>query len=154
MIREKVMRRLWECKDCSIRSEYVGETGIKEYFDSKVNEEVRKACTQYIAWLRMQYDFPIRVTIYFKEKEYVATLKGLKFSAAFERKSDISQEPYILVAVGDYCELVKEYGDKEAALEEILYSITYEVSLYFQWIKGMHLNGHVSKKNERQADWD
>lgn len=147
------MRRLWECKDGSIYNDYAGEKGIKEYFDSEVNEEVRKTCTKYIAWLRTQYDFPIRVIIYFKEKEYVVTSKGEKLSAAFERKRDTSKEPYILVAVGDYWELVKEHGDKEGALEEILYSITYELSLYFQWIKGIYLNDCVNKNNERQADY-
>ena len=147
------MRRLWECKDWSVYTECRGKKGISEYFDSKVNEEVKETCEKYIAWLRIKYDFPIRVLIYFKEKRYVVTARGEKFSAVFEKPCATSKEPYIQVAVGDYWELVKEYGDKRNALEEILYLITCELSLYFQWIKGMHLNGCVSKKNKRQASY-
>ena len=143
------MRRLWECKDCSIRSEYVGETGIKEYFDSKVNEEVRKACTQYIAWLRTQYDFPVRVPIYFKEREYIVTSKGEQCSALFFGPYDKSEEPYIKVAVGDYPKLLRECDDKDDALAAILSSITHELSRYFQWIKDIYVDD--DPKRERQA---
>ena len=77
------MRRLWECKDWSKYIDTNRRTGIRQRFDAGVDKEVHRACKEYIAWLRTQYDFPVRVPIYFKEREYIVTSKGEQCSALF-----------------------------------------------------------------------
>lgn len=143
------MRRLWECKDWSKYIDTNRRTGIRQRFDAGVDKEVHRACKEYIAWLRTQYDFPVRVPIYFKEREYIVTSKGEQCSALFFGPYDKSEEPYIKVAVGDYPKLLRECEDKDDALAANLYSITHELSHYFQWIKDLYLDD--DPKRERQA---
>ena len=128
------MRRLWNCKDWSIFADSNCRKGIRLRFDKEVDKEVRRACKEYVCWLRTQYDFPVRVPIYLKASKYVTTSKGEKVSAVFFGPYDKSAEPYIKVSVGDYHDLLEMFG-KDNALAAILHSITHELSHYFQWIK-------------------
>lgn len=133
------MRRLWECKDWSKYIDTNRRTGIRQRFDSGVDKEVRRACKEYIAWLRTQYDFPVRVPIYFKEREYIVTSKGEQCSALFFGPYDKSEEPYIKVAVGDYPKLLRECEDKDNALAANLYSITHELKTFI-WMMIRNVN--------------
>lgn len=142
------MRKLWECKEWSLYINTHCRKGIRLRFDADVNAEVKRSCKEYIKWLRTQYEFPMRVPIYFREKDTVVTLKGENVSAIFFGPYDKDMEPYIKIAVGDYPELLKKYG-KDDALAMILCSITHELSHYFQWIKNEY--GIDEKKEERQA---
>lgn len=121
--------------------------GVRLRFDKAVDKEVRRACKEYIFWLRTQYDFPIRIPIYFKASNYVIASTGEKGSALFFGPYDKSLEPYIKVSVGDYQDSLEEVG-KDNALAGVLCSITHELSHYYQWIKGYDFD---TEKRERQA---
>ena len=141
------MRRLWECKDWSRYVSSDCRTGIRLRFDKNVDPEVKRACKEYVCWLREYYEFPMRVPIYFKEAPYVKMSTGERCSALFFGPYDKSVEPYIKVSTGDYSELLENWG-KDDALAAMLHSITHELSHYYQWLKDMEIN---SEKDERQA---
>ena len=154
------MRRLWECKDWGKYIDWECRSGIRLRFEKGVDPEVKRACMEFVWWLREEYEFPIRVPIYFKaSKQVKARIKGELCSATFFGTFDLHEEPYIRIAVGDYEDLLKErfHGDvqeaKDNALAAILCSIAHELSHYFQWIKDREawceLEDHT--KYERQA---
>lgn len=128
------MRKLWTSNNWN---EYICEKsrpGIRLKFDKNVDAEVKRACKQYVNWLRTQYYFPIRVPIYLKSSCEIKSCAGEKASASFFGPFDINNEPFIRVAVGDYYDLLNK-SDKDDALAVILVSITHELTHYFQWIK-------------------
>lgn len=143
------MRKLWECENWNVYIKNKCRKGVRLRFDKDVDEEVRRACKEYVGWLRSQYDFPIRVPIYFKASKYVTTSTGESCSALFFGPYDKSLEPYIKVSVGDYQDLLEEVG-KDNALAAILCSITHELSHYYQWIKECDFS---MEKSERQAKY-
>lgn len=143
------MRRLWECKDWNIFVVDNCRKGVRLRFDKTVDKEVRRACKEYVRWLRTKYDFPMRVPIYFKASKYVTMSTGEKISAIFFGPYDKSLEPYIKISVGDYQDLLEEVG-KDNALAAILHSITHELSHYYQWIKEYDFD---TEKRERQAQY-
>ena len=117
-------------------------SGIRLRFEKGVDPEVKRACTEFVWWLREEYEFPIRVPIYFKaSKQLKKQTTGETCSATFLGPFDLHEEPYIRIAVGDYEDLLRErfHGDiqeaKDNALAAILCSIAHELSHYFQWIK-------------------
>lgn len=150
------MRRLWkpenwhELIDCNSRK------GIRLRFETGVSPEVRLACIRFVSWLRTEYEFPIRVCIYFKSLKVITSLSGESVSASFLGPFDISQEPYIRIAVGDYNELLEDVG-RDNALAAILHSIAHELSHYFQWIKDHEnwINASIksNEKYEKQAKY-
>lgn len=143
------MRRLWECKDWNTYIDGNCRKGVRLRFDKAVDKEVKRACKEYVCWLRTQYDFPIRVPIYFKASKYVTSSTGEQVSAIFFGPYDKTLEPYIKVSVGDYQDLLEKNG-KDNALAAILHSITHELSHYYQWIKEYDFD---TEKLERQAQY-
>lgn len=143
------MRKLWVCDDWSKYIEPDCRSGLRLRFDRGVDPEVRRACLEFAAWLRKEYEFPMRVPIYFKKTPVIHTLSGEVASASFFAPYDKSAEPYIRVAVGDYYDLLSECG-KDNALAAILSSMIHELSHYFQWLKDFSFVWDEQKK-ERQA---
>ena len=94
--------------------------------------EVRRAALRFSKWLRMQFEFPIRVTIYLSKREQIRTSKGEAVSASFFAPNSRAVEPFIRVATGDYSELKNRWG-RDEALAAILASIAHEVVHYQQW---------------------
>ena len=143
------MRRLWAFCNWS-HGEY--RCGVRLRFDQGVDPEVRRACKQFVNWLREWYEFPVRVPIYFKNKKQIKSRSGELASATFFGPFDLTQEPYIRVAVGDYPDLLAARGQDDA-LAAILGSICHEMTHYFQWIKQHDLWGNpmFDAKRERQA---
>ena len=144
-----ILRKLWESKDWTNFINNNCRKGIRVRFDKSVDEEVKRACKEYIFWLRKWYEFPIRVPIYFKSSKFVTASTGEKLSAIFFGPYDKTVEPYIKIAVGDYEDLLEEVG-KDNALCAMLCSITHELSHYFQWIKNFNTD---TKCSERQAKY-
>ena len=154
------MRRLWDCKDWGKYIDWECRSGIRLRFEKGVDPEVKRACTEFVWWLREEYEFPIRVPIYFKAsrqlkvKEPEETASGI-FGGPF----DLHEEPYIRIAAGDYEELLEENfeGDyqraKDNALAATLHSIAHELSHYFRWIKDHEAWCELEdrSKYERQA---
>ena len=146
------MRRLWAFCNWSqyLHGEY--RCGVRLRFDQGVDPEVRRACKQFLNWLREWYEFPVRVPIYFKNQKVVYTRSGEPSSAIFSGPYELDVEPYIRIAVGDYPDLLVARGQDDA-LAAILGSICHELTHYFQWIKlhDLWCSGDADKKMERQA---
>ena len=146
------LRKLWYCTDWRIYISKNKRSGIRMRFDKNVDVEVKRACKEYVQWLKSIYRFPVRVPIYFKETKYIKTSSKDLVSAVFFGPNDLMVEPYIKIAVGDYNDLCKVQG-KDDALAAILCSITHELTHYFQWIKyhELWLSGEKNQYFERQA---
>lgn len=143
------MRRLWECNDWSTFVSEDCRKGIRLYFDRDVDKEVKRASKDFVDWLAEQYEFPIRIPIYFKTCKHIISRNGEEASAAFLGPFDKREEPYIRIAVGDYQELKGKRG-QDNALASILHSIAHELTHYYQWVKNSDCD---IAKMERQAQY-
>ena len=98
------------------------------------NAVVRRALIRYAKWLRLNYDFPIRVPVYLLPGEFVTTIDGNRCSASFFAPYDQYVEPYIRIATGDYPMRAAESG-RDNALASFIVSLSHEVIHYQQWIE-------------------
>lgn len=96
--------------------------------------EVRAALVRYASWLRMNYEFPIRVPAYLSARELIRTIHGTKVAASFFAPWDRNVEPYIKIATGDYLSLKKEIG-RDNALAAFISSMSHEIVHYRQWVE-------------------
>ena len=94
---------------------------------------VRRALIRYARWLRVNYDFPIRVPAYLSPHEWITTIHGEKGVASFLAPFDRNVEPYIRIATGDYPAIRRECG-RDDALAAMLCSLSHEIIHYQQWI--------------------
>lgn len=122
-------------------------SGLRLRINSNVDSDVRIACLKFAKWLRLEYEFPLRVPIYIKGSVYLSAKDGEKCVGLFFEPSDYSQEPYITIAAGDYEQRKKTVG-RDDALAGILSTIIHELTHYFQWINGLDL---TDIGRERQA---
>lgn len=122
-------------------------TGLRLRFDKSVDPEVRHACLRFAKWLRKEYYFPLRINIYIKSKRSLITVDGDSAVGTFFEPLSYADEPYIRIATGDYIDLVRTNG-RDNALASILFSISHELSHYFQWINNLPL---TPLGRERQA---
>ena len=120
------------------RSDGNFRSGVRLKFDTDVNPEVRRACKEFVAWLRTEYYFPIRVPIYIKSTEKIKARAGELVSTTIFLPDNKLVEPYVRVSTGDYDEMYKNLG-KDTALAAILGSITHELTHYFQWVNDLQL---------------
>jgi len=95
---------------------------------------VRAALIRYARWLRLQFDFPIRVSVYLLPGHVVRTMRGDECSASIFLPWSRKQEPYIRIATGDYPNLHRERG-RDDVLAAYLISLSHEVLHYGQWIE-------------------
>lgn len=121
--------------------------GLRLRFDKGIDPVLRNSCLKFAAWLRQEYEFPIRVPIYFKNKAYLKCVDGDTAYGTCFIPDTYKDEPYIRIATGDYVVLCKELGEKYATLS-ILRTLAHELTHYYQWINGVSLS-HESE--ERQA---
>jgi hypothetical protein len=109
-------------------------SGLRVRCDKEVHPRVRQACKNFAIWLRLNFEFPIRVVVYIKKEYQIKTNHTKKLvSATFLGPDDKSLEPYIRVASGDYEKLTFERGE-ENAIAAILNSMGHEITHYRQWI--------------------
>src|SRR6266545_3232964 len=94
--------------------------------DKGANSEVRAAVVRFVRWLRMQYEFPIRVPVYLYPSARITTSHGEVGTASFFAPWRRTVEPYIRIATGDYLAERKERG-RDNALAAILCSLAHEV---------------------------
>lgn len=95
--------------------------------------QVVGACCRYAIWLRTQFEFPVRVPVYFSSRRRIVTSNGETVTASFFAPFDRSVEPYTRIATGDYEELERELG-RDNALASMLCSFSHEVIHYQQWV--------------------
>lgn len=122
-------------------------TGIHFRYDKTVDPEVKRACSQFARWLRLEYYFPLRVLVYVKGADTIRTKDGEKVVGSFFEPFSYDDEPYIRIATGDYDGLVQKMG-KDNALATILASLAHELTHYYQWINNIQL---TDIGRERQA---
>lgn len=109
---------------------------------------VRRALIRYARWLRVEYEFPIRVPAYLSPKELVTTIHGDTAAASFFAPYDRTVEPFIRIATGDYPSLMRKEG-RDNALAEFIVSMSHEVVHYRQWVE----TGDIWERGvERKAD--
>lgn len=121
--------------------------GMRLRCDRDIDPEVRRACKEFCKWLRLKYEFPVRIPIYLKNSAMIRAMDGEMVSATFFGPYDKYQEPYIRVAVGDYQELLKK-KQKDDILASYICSIAHELTHYYQWLNGVEL---TPIGEERQA---
>ena len=71
-------------------------------FDKNVDVEVKRACKEYVQWLKSIYRFPVRVPIYFKETKYIKTSSKDLVSAVFFCKFCSNGTPILKSAVHSF----------------------------------------------------
>lgn len=125
----------------------VRRTGICFRYDKTVDPEVKRACLQFALWLRSQYYFPLRITVYVKKAATIRTKDGDNVVGCFFEPDSYLDEPYIRLATGDYDSLVHDRG-KDNALADILSTLAHELTHYYQWINSIPL---TPMGRERQA---
>jgi hypothetical protein len=86
---------------------------------------------KFAKWLRTQFEFPIRVSVYLSPREKIFS-NGEFASASFFAPYDKNEEPFIRIATGDYIALRKAWG-KNNALAANLCSLAHEIIHYQQW---------------------
>ena len=145
------MRKLWTCEDWNRYVDPSCRKGLRLRFDRGVDPEVRRACMEFARWLRKEYEFPMRIPIYFKKTATIRARSGERASASFFGPFDKTVEPYARIAVGDYYDLLEEWG-KDNALGGILGSMIHELTHYFQWLKNND-DFWDDQKKERQAKY-
>lgn len=125
------------------------ETGVYMRFDKDVDGRVKCFCKEFGKWLRREFVFPIRITIYVKDKYRIKAKDGDLVVGTFWRPEGFEKDnmPYARIAVGDYLELVNQKGEEEA-MWAILGSIAHELTHYFQYINNVKL---TPIGEERQA---
>jgi hypothetical protein len=90
---------------------------------------------RFARWLRTEFDFPIRVPVYLSMRERLVTIHGEVVTASFFAPWEITVEPYIRIATGDYAKELAARG-RDNALASYLGSLAHEVLHYQQWIRG------------------
>ena len=123
-------------------------TGLRLRFDERVDPEVREEIKRFAKWLRTQYYFPVRVPIYCYHALKIQARDGDLVDGTCLMPDDRREEPYIRIAVGDYCLLSEKRGGKEDVLNSYCACIAHELTHYFQWINDLKL---TDRGMERQA---
>lgn len=113
-------------------------SGIRMSFDKDVENEVKVTCKEFVAWLRTEYLFPIRLKIYVKSSEKIKAIDGEEVVGTCFLPYDRNMEPYIKISAGDY-RSAKNEEDKVNILVGIIESIIHEITHYFQWINDLTL---------------
>lgn len=133
---------------------YFGEkinvrSGIYLRIEKTVNSDVRGSLIKFVRWLRDFYEFPIRLPIYVKSTEYIRTKDGDLVVGSFFEPEDYFIEPFIRISTGDYADLLGSLG-KDNALASIIYTLSHEITHYYQWINRIDMS--ISDR-EKQADF-
>jgi hypothetical protein len=110
-----------------------------------VNSIVWQSFLDFVKWLRLYMEFPIRVVVYLKKAYQIKTeARKEMVSATFLGPYNKNDEPYIREATGDFEELVLEHGE-ENAIFTILDSMAHEIIHYQQWLKNPDLDDEIAE---------
>lgn len=121
--------------------------GLRVDYEKNVDPEVKRACKEFVLWLRKEYVFPMRVRVYVKENKRIKAHDGEPVCGTTFLPYSRDDEPYIRIATGDYPELVEQMGT-DNALAAILTTFAHELTHYFQWLNDVEL---TPIGEERQA---
>ena len=120
--------------------------GLRLHFGKDIDQKARKYFMDFSKWIRREFAFPIRINVYVKGDYKIKAKDGDMVCGLFRYPTG-DKYPYILLAVGDYKELVESRGE-EQAMWSILWSFAHELTHYYQYINDVQLS---SKGEEIQA---
>ena len=121
--------------------------GLRVNYEKNVDPEVKRACKEFVLWLRKEYVFPMRVRVYVKENKRIKASDGEPVCGTAFLPYSRDDEPYIRIATGDFPDLVEQMGT-DNALAAILTTLAHELTHYFQWLNDVEL---TPIGEERQA---
>jgi hypothetical protein len=108
---------------------------------------VRKCLIRYAAWLRANYEFPIRLPVYLLPGKDYLTVEGQVSEVSFFAPINRRHEPYIRIATGAYPMEAREIG-RDNALAAYICAVSRQIVHYQQWIS----TGRVHNRGvDRQA---
>ena len=122
--------------------------GVYVKIDKNVPNTVRTLYLSFIRWIRKNFEFPIKVTIYIKKDYRVKAKDGEMVVGTFGRPYTYGTTTYIRIATGDYYELLKQ-NNEEQVMWLMLLTLTHELSHYFQYINKLTL---TEIEEEKQAE--
>jgi hypothetical protein len=125
-------------------------TGLRVVTRKGVHIDVRRAALKFAAWLRLHYDFPIRVTVYLYAVERLHSPPDEDIVSIFFQPREKNKEPLIYLATGDYEELVSEKGNIDDPLCSIVVTeLAQHVINYQNW-----WFNHSWSKSKRTNRWE
>lgn len=117
---------------------------------NEVENDISDAFKLFAKWLRVNFDFPIRLPVYLSKKDKVTGRNGEKHISIFFAPYDNKVEPYLSIATGDYLSLVEEDG-KQNAIFSLLHSLAIGVVKYQKWLDdNENFDSYVSE-NDSEA---
>lgn len=127
-------------------------SGIFLHIDREVPRNLRLAFMRFTNWIRAQYIFPVKVTVYIKSTAYILSrATGKSVAANIWMPYDLQKTACIKVSVGDFNELVRESDAFGATCSELC-SLAHEITHYFQWQNGCDMDSAAAVRvNEQQA---
>ena len=108
------------------------------FADHGVNAEVKRACREFVEWLKGQYVFPLPLRVYLRDREMLRTMDGGLVYGTFFEPVNFAASSYVRVAVGGYADLAASIG-QDSALATLLRVVAHELTHYFQWCNGSAL---------------
>lgn len=117
------------------------------FADHGVNAEVKRACREFVEWLKGRYVFLLPLRVYLRDREMLRTMDGGLAYGTFFEPVNFAASSYARVAVGDYAGLAASIG-QDSALATLL-CVAHELTHYFQWCNGSALK---DRGRERQAE--
>ena len=108
------------------------------FADHGVNAEVKRACREFVEWLKGQYVFPLPLRVYLRDREMLRTMDGGLAYGTFFEPVNFAASSYVRVAVGDYADLAASIG-RDSALATLLCLVAHELTHCFQWSNGSAL---------------
>lgn len=125
----------------------VTKSGLRLHFCGEACQILKLFLFDFGKWLRIKFEFPIRVNVYFKSQAYIRAIDGEQVSGTFWGSFDREKEPYIKIAVGDFA-VMTEKSNEFSALCNTAASLAHELTHYYQWLNDFQLS---EVQEERQA---
>ncbi len=115
----------WECKQYKeLYKNTNNEGGISIYF-GKSPYELKNVVSNFISWIEIKYEFPIKVYIDFVHKNYVKMRSRRKVSGIF-CWDDTEDDVGIIIPIKEY--------PKKCDIADIMVSLIHELTHYMEWI--------------------
>lgn len=113
---------------------------IKLNLKPSTNKFVAKSISEFVSWLKKNYDFPSAVHVNVTGANYIRNgVTGEKATATCYLPCSKYEVSEINISTGDFFEFVKAEG-KDSAIYTIVHSICHEIQHYYQWIDDSTLN--------------
>ncbi|MCR3759756.1 tetratricopeptide repeat protein [Clostridium felsineum] len=117
--------------------------GLTIRCEKDIDLKLRAVIIEFTRWLRSKYVFPIKVTVFIKNKYKSKSNDKERFFSSFVMPNKERGNPHIRI------EVKNDMYDTIELREYVVYSIAYEVMIYMQWIKKLQF---CDRDAEKQAN--